>query len=151
VEEAIYDHVLDSPKTKKSVRRVPLATETVEELSKWRAKTRYGKPEDFILAGRLGRPGDHARVLRDQIKPPCKKIGLPPATYLTFRRTWSTWADEKGVSPKLRGELQGNSEEINSRIYTKVIPDTLRAAVQSVGSELFAQCAQSSNAVNEAD
>jgi integrase len=151
VEEAIYDHVLNSPKTKKSVRSVPLPTESVEMLLAWQKETRYAKPEDFILAGRSGKAGDHARVLRGHIKPACRELGLPPATYLTFRRTWSTWADEKGVSPKMRGELQGNSEEINSRIYTKVIPDSLRVAVQSVGSELFANCAQSPKLVNEAD
>ena len=41
-----------------------------------------------------------ARVLRDHIKPSCEDLGIPPATWLTFRRTWATWADGKGIIPK---------------------------------------------------
>ncbi len=43
----------------------------------------------------------------------------------------------------------GNSEQINTRIYTKVIPDTLRKAVEMVGDELCANCALQSQTVNQ--
>ena len=75
----------------------------------------------------------------------CEELGLPRASWLTFRRTFSTWADERGVSAKVRAELMGHGPEINQNVYTKVIPDTLRKAVQSVGRELFANCSHMPN------
>lgn len=72
-------------------------------------------------------------------------LGLPKATWLTFRRTFSTWADARGVSTKMRAELMGHGPEINQNVYTKVIPESLRNAAASVASELFANCSQSPN------
>jgi integrase len=146
--EAVYDHQIDTPKTLKSVRTIPLPQQAIVMLDQWKAKSKRTKPEDFILAGRRGVSGDHARMLRDHVKPACIASKIPVATWLTFRRTWSTWADGIGASPKMRGELMGNSEEINQRIYTKVIPDTLRVTVQQVSENLCATCAHESNWVN---
>ena len=42
----------------------------------------------------------------------------------------------------------GNIAEIHERIYTKVIPDSLRVASQRVGSQLYADCTQSPNWLN---
>jgi hypothetical protein len=106
------------------------------------------KADDYILAGRKGVPGDPKSMLRDYVKPACAKLGLKPATWLTFPRTWNTWADGFGVSPKLRGFLVGNSAEINQTAYTKVIPENLRRAVESVGNVLCPDSAQESNFVN---
>jgi hypothetical protein len=58
-----------------------------------------------------------------------------------------TWADGKGITPKMRGELMGNSAEINQRVYTKVLPETLRYAVDVVGKELFSNCSVVTNSV----
>jgi len=155
IAEAIYDSVIDTPKTEKSVRRIPLAASVVDVLSEWQFQAKYAKSEDFILAGRKGIPGDHARILRDHIKPACEGLGIPRATWLTFRRTWATWADGKGITPKMRGELMGNSAVINEEVYTKVLPESLRHAVEVVGrdllgdcSELFKNCSVLPNTVN---
>jgi len=42
----------------------------------------------------------------------------------------------------------GNSAEVNQNVYTKVLPDSLRYAVDVVGSELFSNCSVSSETVN---
>jgi hypothetical protein len=60
---------------------------------------------------------------------------------LTFRRSWNTGANGKGVSPKIRGAICGTSEEMNPRVDTKVIPDPLRNAVEWVGNKLCATVA----------
>ena len=148
VEQAIYDHVIDTPKTENSIRTIPLPGVTVALLKQWRAKSKWTKPDDFILAGRDGVPGDHARMLNDYIKPACGALGFKRACWLTFRRSWNTWADGLGVSPKMRGAIVGNSDAINSRIYTKTIPSTLRNAVEMVGNKLCANCAPQSEMVN---
>jgi len=146
--ESVYDGVIDVPKTDDSVRDIPLPEAVVRFLQEWRTGSKYQKPDDFIFAGRLGISGDHARLLRDHIKPACEGLQIPCATWLTFRRTWATWADGKGITPKMRGEVMGNSAEVNERLYTKVLPDSLRYAVEAVGSELFSDCSVKSNTVN---
>jgi integrase len=152
IAEAIYDSVIDVPKTEKSVRTIPLPPIVGRLLSQWRQQTKYAGSEDFILAGRKGIPGDDARILRDYIKPACEDLGIRHATWLTFRRTWATWADGKGITPKMRGELMGNSAEINQQVYTKVLPETLRNAVEVVGNDLLGNCSDivqfSPNTVN---
>jgi hypothetical protein len=35
------------------------------------------------------------------------------------------------------GEVMGNSAEINQQVYTKVLPDSPRYAVEVAGGELF--------------
>ena len=91
---------------------------------------------------------NQARMLRDHIKPACEALGFPKATWLTFRRTFSSWGEAKGIGAKARAELMGHSPEINQRVYTKVEPDTLRSAVEVVGSELLANCLHQPNFVN---
>jgi hypothetical protein len=48
----------------------------------------------------------------------------------------------------MRGEIVGNSAEINSRVYTKTIADSLRNAVELVAETLCANCAPVSEMVN---
>jgi hypothetical protein len=72
---------------------------------------------------------------------------LPSASWLTFRRTFATWADQNGVSAKQRGELMGNSAEVNATVSTQ-IDGALRSAVESVSGELFSGCAVFSERVN---
>jgi hypothetical protein len=57
---------------------------------------------------------------------------------LTFLRTFATWANENGVSAKQRGELMGNSAEINASVYTQTTDAGLRRAVEGVGATLAA-------------
>ena len=89
--------------------------------------------------------------------PACEALGLPHASWLTFRRTFATWADQNGVSAKQRGELMGNSPEINAQVYTQVTDEGLRSAVDRVGeqvdskqanAQLFTNCSLASEWVN---
>ena len=48
-------------------------------------------------------------VLRRSIFPACKELGLPRATWLTFRRTYSSWSHDKGVPGKVVAQLMGHA------------------------------------------
>jgi|SoiMethySBSTD1v2_1073268.scaffolds.fasta_scaffold360489_3 hypothetical protein len=75
-------------------------------------------------------------------------VGLPSVSWLTFRRTFATWADQNGMSAKQRGELMGNSADVNALVYTQVIDGALRSAVERVSGELFSDCSVASERVN---
>ena len=77
-------------------------------------------------------------VLRRAIFPACKALGLPNATWLTFRRTYSSWSHDKGVPGKVVAQLMGHANvDTTLNVYTQVLDGSLRAAVDRVGSELF--------------
>ena len=70
--------------------------------------------------------------------PACDALGLPRATWLTFRRSYSTWAHEKGVPGKIVAQVMGHAKvDTTLNVYTQVQPAMVRGAVNAVGSELF--------------
>ena len=77
-------------------------------------------------------------MLRQQIFPVCDALGFKRATWLTFRRTYSSWAHQTGVPGKVVAQLMGHAKvDTTLNVYTQVIDGALRAAVDRVGSELF--------------
>jgi hypothetical protein len=77
-------------------------------------------------------------VLRRAIFPACERLGLPRATWLTFRRTYSSWSHDKGVPGKVVAQLMGHANvDTTLNVYTQVLDGSLRAAADKVGSELF--------------
>jgi integrase len=148
VQEAIYDNVIDRPKTEKSTRIIALSPQSRALLSAWFKVATRQAPENFIFSRANGNPKDPKQIMRDHIAPACKAIGIPRASWLTFRRTFATWADQQGVSAKQRGELMGNSAEINQRVYTQVMDHPLRLAVERVSGELFTNCSLDTGWVN---
>jgi integrase len=148
VQEAIYENVIDRPKTEKSIRLIPLSQQAIQLLSAWFEVSPRQAPEDFIFSRQNGKPKDQKQIMRDHIAPACSASGIPRASWLTFRRTFATWADQQGVSAKQRGELMGNSAEINQRVYTQVMDHPLRLAVERVSGELFTNCSLEQGWVN---
>jgi integrase len=77
-------------------------------------------------------------VLRTWVWPACQAAGLPRATWLTFRRTYSSWAHDKGVPPKVVAAIMGHTKvDTTLNVYTQVLDGAARAAADRVGSELF--------------
>ena len=60
------------------------------------------------------------------------------ATWLTFRRTYSSWSHEQGVPGKVVAQLMGHANvDTTLNVYTQVLDGSLRAAVDKIGTELF--------------
>ena len=97
-----------------------------------------GEPEQLVFATRSGKPISPNNILRRLIVPACAGLGLPNATWLTFRRTYSTWAHEKGVPGKIVAQVMGHAKvDTTLNVYTQVLDDSVRAAVATIGAELF--------------
>jgi len=57
---------------------------------------------------------------------------------LTFRRTCSSWAHEKGVPGKVVAQLMGHAKvDTTLNVYTQVVDGALRMAAAKIGSRLF--------------
>jgi integrase len=97
-----------------------------------------GFREPQVFGTRLGSPISPNNVLRRAIFPACDRLELPRATWLTFRRTYSSWSHEKGVPGKVVAQLMGHANvDTTLNVYTQVLDGSVRDAVEKIGCELF--------------
>jgi len=138
VREAVYEGSFDTPKTQASVRQIPLSDGALKLITAWKARSKRTEQDALVFCTWSGKPISPNNVLRQQIFSVCDALRLKRATWLTFRRTYSSWAHEKGVPGKVVAQLMGHSKvDTTLNVYTQVIDGALRAAVDKVGSELF--------------
>ena len=110
----------------------------MQVLVEWKRHVKGTEPSRLVFATRSGKPISPNNVLRRWIFPACAALGLPHATWLTFRRTYSTWAHEKGVPGKIVAQVMGHAKvDTTLNVYTQVLDDSVRAAVGMIGAELF--------------
>jgi integrase len=138
VREAVYDGTFATPKTEAGARQIPLSETTLKSIAEWKAHVESTPPEALVFSTRMGTPISPNNVLRRFIFPACKRLGLPRATWLTFRRTYSSWSHDRGVPGKVVAQLMGHANvDTTLNVYTQVLDQSLRDAVEKVGSELF--------------
>jgi hypothetical protein len=104
---AVYEGTFDDPKTDASVRPIPLSDTALQLLRDWRGQAQRTGPDDLMFATGSGKPISPNNVLRTWIWPACQAVGLQRATWLTFRRTYSYWAHEKGNNILDREDMTG--------------------------------------------
>jgi integrase len=138
VREAVYEGVFDTPKTEAGNRQIPLSPAAQLLVAEWRLRTKNTNPEALVFSTCSGKPISPNNVLRRWVFPACEAIGVRRATWLTFRRTYSSWAHDKGVPGKVVAQLMGHAKvDTTLNVYTQVIDGSLRRAAETVGSELF--------------
>jgi integrase len=132
-----HEGTFDTPKTDASLRPIPLADTALQLLRDWRSRVRRTGPDDLIFSTVSGKPISPNNVLRTWVWPACKAAGLSRATWLTFRRTYSSWAHDKGVPPKVVAAIMGHSKvDTTLNVYTQVLDGAAREAADRIGSEL---------------
>ena len=93
---------------------------------------------ELIFSTVSGKPISPNNVLRRWVWPACQAADLKRATWLTFRRTYSSWAHDKGVPAKVVAQIMGHTKvDTTMNVYTQVLDGAARVAADRVGSELF--------------
>ena len=138
VREAVYEGTFGTPKTQAGSRRIPLSGCALKLLQDWRDRVKKAEPEALMFSTWSGKPISPNNVLRGSIFPACDALKLPRASWLTFRRTYSSWAHDKGVPGKVIAQLMGHAKvDTTLNVYTQVLDESVRAAAQKVGVGLF--------------
>jgi integrase len=138
VREAVYDGVFATPKTEAGSRQIPLSDTALDLVGQWKAQAENTGAEALVFATRLGTSISPNNVLRRYVFPACQRVGLRHATWLTFRRTYSSWSHDKGVPGKVVARLMGHANvDTTLNVYTQVLDGSMRDAVEKVGGELF--------------
>ncbi len=107
-------------------------------LTAWKGRARRTAAHELIFSTVSGKPISPNNVLRRWVWPACQAADLQRATWLTFRRTYSSWAHNKGVPAKVVAQVMGHTKvDTTMNVYTQVLEGAARAAADRVGSELF--------------
>jgi integrase len=149
VREAVYDGKFSTPKTEAGLRQIPLSDVALSFIGVWKRHAGSTAADALVFATKTGNSISPNNVLRRSIFPACTALNLPKATWLTFRRTYSSWSHDKGVPGKVVAQLMGHANvDTTLNVYTQVLDGSLRAAVDKIGSELFTivQCPEDSQA-----
>jgi integrase len=138
VRAAVYEGVFDDPKTRASLRTIPLPDAAMRLLSSWKERARRTGEQELVFSTASGKPISPNNILRRWVWPACKSAGIERATWLTFRRTYSSWTHDKGVPAKVIAQVMGHTKvDTTMNVYTQVLDGAARAAADRVGTELF--------------
>jgi integrase len=138
VREAVYEGKFGTPKTAAGVRQIPLSGAAMKLIVDWRGRVKRHEADDLMFSTWSGKPISPNNVVRRWIVPACATLGLERVTWLTLRRTYSSWAHEKGVPGKVIAQLMGHAKvDTTLNVYAQVVDGSLRRAADTVGSELF--------------
>jgi integrase len=86
----------------------------------WKAHVTKTGPGALVFATHLGTPLSPNNVLRRSIFAGCDQLGFPQATWLTFRRTHSSWSHEKCVPGKVVAQLMGHANvDTTLNVFTR--------------------------------
>jgi integrase len=109
--------------------QLPLSEAALGFIRGWKERGARTDAGELVFATSTGKPISADNVLRRAIFPACEALGLPHATWLTFRRTYSSWSHDKGVPGKVVAQLMGHANvDTTLNVYTQVLDGALRAA-----------------------
>ena len=129
VDEAIYQGQLGTPKTRTSRRRVTIGPGLGAALDQRRKTARFTNPEDFVFSVRQNKPIDLHNAMARQIKPACRRLGLPEMSWHDFRHTYTTWGRRAGVKAEtMRDQLGHHSVQLTLDVYSHTDDSAAEAA-----------------------
>jgi integrase len=123
VVERFYEGEFDDTKTDAGRRSIPLDSfgilRTVLDAAWQRSK--YRKPEDLVFSNRRGGPIHRRNLLRRQLKPAVKKLGLPSTMdFRSFRTMHSSLMSSVGVRPEVTRDNMGHATvDVTQNVYNK--------------------------------
>jgi len=132
VRRGIVTDVVSDVKTKYSNAGMPLDPALAEVLRKWRRKTLFKNPEDWVFASpyRGGRtPWDPWSAERRHIIPAAIRCGIGRIGWHSFRHTFRTLLDETGAPMKVQQELMRHADiRTTMNVYGKAMDASKREA-----------------------
>src|SRR5439155_17466570 len=132
IQERVYRGKLDTPKTQKSPRVVPLSASVRHELQNWLALS-AGGPEGWLFPSEtLETPLSRDNALYRYIRPRLKTVGLEWVDFQVMRRTHSSLMRELGIDPKIVADLMGHDVNVNLNVYTQTSLESRLQAVETL-------------------
>ncbi len=125
-------------KTRGSLTTIPIAEELVRDLVEWQQQCPNSSPEAFIFAAPRGGFMDSSNYRKRVLHKIAEELELPKLTFQVIRRTIATLAQKKGTVKDVQGVLRHSRAATTTDVYMQEIPESVRATVNSIHTELKA-------------
>jgi integrase len=146
IAETYSDREFGSPKTKSSRRVIPISLTLRSILESCRASSKKSGPEELVFQTPTGTPLDAHNLYNRELAPACDWIKQPRISWHSFRHSHATLLSETGESLKTAQALLGHSDlETTLAVYTHVVPDSQKRAVERVAGVLFSDVLNSAS------
>ncbi len=133
VERRLYDGQVDAVKSDRSARRLPLAAELVTRLEALRA----GEADAWVFQAGNGSPLNPKNVLRRQVKPAARALGIELGGFHDFRHTLATRLRRSGTHPKVVSSVLGHARvHLALNVYDHVSTEDLAAPLAEAARQL---------------
>ncbi len=126
VREAVYDGQFNTPKTRSSVRTIPMGPALEEILLRLRRENAV--ENDLVFASRKNTPIRPENILKRVVHPVCQRIGLPKVGWHDLRHTSATLLHEKEPL-RVAQMILGHSDVETTLGYTHVLSEWQREAM----------------------
>ena len=149
IDEALKDREkgearIGRTKTKESDSSVPVPPDLSREIAAWiAAHPERTNPRAFLFPNRRETPYSVGNYLKRYLKPLAERVGIHDLTHQAFRRTSSTHIQDYASVKDLQGHLRHTNPQTTLKHYTKVIPESLRAAVAALDENIAAAANES--------
>jgi integrase len=138
VRESVYKGQYGPPKTRNSVRDLPLANIAASALFDHRKRMEHVEGDDLVFPSRAGTSLARNNVLRRIIYPACDRANIPRVGWHTLRHLHATLLSEAGEPLKVAQAQLGHADlQTTLGVYTHVMPDSQRRAVERIESLVF--------------
>jgi|WetSurSiteA1Bulk_404760.scaffolds.fasta_scaffold03215_6 integrase len=143
----VYRGLVDTPKTRRSVRMVGLPPGVVADLAFWRSVSKHAGGDDWVFPSENpSTPLSRDNLWRRNIQPKLAKVGLGWATFQVMRRTYSSLSRVAGADRKVVADQMGHGIGVNLDEYTIASLDQRAAATAKLEAYLL-KTAETSTAV----
>jgi integrase len=134
VRRRVYRRIIDTPKSVRGRRSVPMTERTNKILTEYVETLLSSGPDDWLFASeRPVQPIDYSNLFRRHIRPALERVGLGWVNFQTMRRTHATVSGEVEKDARVRAEIIGHSVDVHENEYRQVPPDAMRLAMKKLG------------------
>ena len=136
VSQAIWHGHLNTPKSDASVATLPIGPKLASVLEGHLA--RLGRSTGFLFAKEQGHPLDPIYLARKSLFPAQQSLSLPKFSWHTFRHLHATRLGAHNVPVRIiQAQLRHRDPALTLSVYTHVIEESRRHAVEQVENDLF--------------
>ncbi|MGB2890012.1 MAG: site-specific integrase [Candidatus Acidiferrales bacterium] len=138
VHESVHRGKFGPPKTRNSVRDLPLGNIVVGALLEHRKRFQHCSPDELLFPSRKGTALCRNNLLRRILYPACDRAKTPRVGWHGLRHFHATLLSEAGEPLKVAQAQLGHADlQTTLGVYTHVLPGSQRRAVEKVESLIF--------------